>query len=158
VTAQGAGDGGTNEILHCFKRPASFEPIVQRSIGPFSEAAFKAPFAPQPGKLACPRSGNNEPFRLDLAVLDDFRPLKDERALASAQFPADSLHAHKAGRFVIAQDLQSPHGCFAFDISGECFGEMKLHQFRALGLVVGLASTLPTVIFALAFVRSCGPV
>src|SRR5262245_21476047 len=50
----------------------SFEPIIQRSVGPFSKLAFKAALAAQPGKITCPRSGNDKPCRLDLAVLDDF--------------------------------------------------------------------------------------
>jgi hypothetical protein len=49
-----------------------FEPIIQPSIGPFSELAFKAALAAQSGKIACPRSGNHKPGRLDLAVLDGF--------------------------------------------------------------------------------------
>src|SRR5256885_4181905 len=32
----------------------SFEPIIQRSVGSFSKVAFKAAFATQAGKLACP--------------------------------------------------------------------------------------------------------
>ena len=34
--------------------------------------AFQATLAAQPGKIACPRSGNDKPCRPDLAVLDDF--------------------------------------------------------------------------------------
>jgi hypothetical protein len=50
----------------------SFEPIIQRSVGRFSKVAFKAALAAQPGKITCPRSGDDKPTRLDLAVLDDF--------------------------------------------------------------------------------------
>jgi hypothetical protein len=50
----------------------SFEPIIQRPVGLFPKVAFKAALAAQPGKVTCPRSGNDEPCRLDLAVLDDF--------------------------------------------------------------------------------------
>ena len=50
----------------------SFEPIIQPSIGPFSKVTFKATLATQPGEIPCPRSGNDKPCRLDLAVLDDF--------------------------------------------------------------------------------------
>src|SRR5262245_17045142 len=41
-------------------------------IGSFSKVAFKAALATEPGKFTCPRSGNDKPSRLDLAVLDDF--------------------------------------------------------------------------------------
>jgi hypothetical protein len=51
---------------------ASFEPIIQRSVGPSTKLAFKAALAPQPGKTACARSRNDRPRRLDLAILDDF--------------------------------------------------------------------------------------
>ena len=51
---------------------ALFEPIIQRSVGPFPKLAFKAALATEPGKITCPRSGNDRPSRLDLAVLDDF--------------------------------------------------------------------------------------
>src|SRR5581483_3358923 len=71
----------------------SFEPVIQRCVRPFSKVAFKPALTAQPGKLSCPRSGNDKPCRLDLAVLDDFRTLKHEGALASAQFPMESLHA-----------------------------------------------------------------
>src|SRR5256885_7410969 len=84
----------------------SFEPIIQRAFGPFSKVAFKAALAAQPGKITGPRSGNDKPRRLDLAVLDDFRPLQHECALASTQCAAESLHADEAGGFVIASDLQ----------------------------------------------------
>ena len=50
----------------------SLEPIVERSGRPFSKVAFKAALAAQPGKITCPRSGNDKPCRLDLAALDDF--------------------------------------------------------------------------------------
>src|SRR6266498_3444253 len=76
----------------------SFEPIIQPSVGPFSKVAFKAALAAQPGKITCPRSGNDKPCRLDLAVLDDFLTLKHEGALASAQFSAESLHTDEAGQ------------------------------------------------------------
>jgi hypothetical protein len=60
----------------CDRQPTivatSFEPIVQRSVRPLSKLAFKAALAAQPGKITCPRSGNDKPCRLDLAVLDDF--------------------------------------------------------------------------------------
>src|SRR5437763_1052055 len=50
----------------------SFKPIIQGSVGPFSKMAFKAALAAQPGRITCPRSRNDKPCRLDLAVLDDF--------------------------------------------------------------------------------------
>src|SRR5262245_57951010 len=51
---------------------ASFEPIIQRSVGSSPKLAFKATLATQPGKTACARSRNDRPARLDLAILDDF--------------------------------------------------------------------------------------
>src|SRR5215467_8774148 len=51
---------------------ASFEPIIQRSVGSSPKLAFKAALATQPGKTACARSRNDRAARLDLAILDDF--------------------------------------------------------------------------------------
>jgi hypothetical protein len=77
---------------------ASIKPIIQRAVRPFTELAFKAALAAQSGKIARPRSRNNEPRRLDLALLDDFPALKYEGTLASVQLSAESLHANEAGR------------------------------------------------------------
>jgi len=86
---------------------ASFEPIVQRSIGTFAKLAFKAALATQPGKITCSRSGDDEPSCGDLAILDHFRAFEHEGALASAQLSAESLHADEARRFVVPENLQS---------------------------------------------------
>jgi hypothetical protein len=83
----------------------SFEPIIQRSIRPFSKVASRAALAAQPRKITCPRSGNDKPCALDLAVPDDFHTLKHEGSLAPAQFSAESLHADEAGGFIVASDL-----------------------------------------------------
>jgi DNA-binding response OmpR family regulator len=83
----------------------SFEPIIQCSVGPFSKLTFEAALAAQPGKITSPRSGNDEPFRIDLAPLDDLRTLKHKGTLASAEFSAESLHADHAGRVIVASDL-----------------------------------------------------
>ena len=82
-----------------------FEPIIQRSVRPFSKLALKAALPAQPGKITRARSGNNKPCCLDLAIVDDFLTLKHESALASAQFTAEPLHADQTGRMIVAQDL-----------------------------------------------------
>src|SRR5215471_10220651 len=83
----------------------SFEPIVQRTVGPFSKLTFKTAFAAQTRQITCPRSRNDKPRRRDFAVLDNFGTLKHEGALASAQFSAESLHADERRRSIIPQDL-----------------------------------------------------
>jgi hypothetical protein len=78
-------------------------PLFQfRNYEPFSKVAFKAALAAQPGKIICPRSGNNKPYSLDLALLHNFLILKHESALESAEFSAESLHADEAGRMIVA--------------------------------------------------------
>ncbi len=68
---------------------------------------FKAALAPQSGKIACPRSGNDKPCRLDLAPLDGFLTLKHKSAVAPAQFTGESLHADHAGRLVVFQNCSA---------------------------------------------------
>lgn len=79
----------------------SFEPIFQGSSGPLPKLPFKAAFAAQPGKLFCPRPGNNKPSGFNPAVLNYFRPLKNEGTVASPQLSAESLHADEGGRLVV---------------------------------------------------------
>src|SRR5262249_3355991 len=74
----------------------SFEPIVQRTVGPFSKLTFKTAFAAQTRQITCPRSRNDKPRRRDFAVLDNFGTLKHEGA---------SLHADERRRSIIPQDL-----------------------------------------------------
>src|SRR5689334_13022633 len=71
----------------------SFEPVVQRTVGSLSKLTFEATFAAQPGEITRRRSGNDEPCRLDLPLLDDFGTLKDEGTLAFVQFSPESLDA-----------------------------------------------------------------
>src|SRR5262249_49463261 len=80
---------------------ASFEPIIQRSVGPSPKLAFKAALATQPGKTACARSRNDRPRRLDLAILDDFVAWSHKGPVAPAESSAEALHADEAGRFVV---------------------------------------------------------
>jgi hypothetical protein len=95
----------------------SFDPIIQHSVGPISKIAFKATLAAQPGKITCPRSGNDKPRRLDLPVLDNFQALKHEVTLAPAQFSAESLHTDEVGRMIVARAARQPPG-----------GRVMIHQ------------------------------
>jgi hypothetical protein len=65
--------------------------------------AYKTALASQAGKITCPRSGNNNPCRLDPAVFDGFSTLKHEGAFAFGQFSAESLHADQAGGSIGAE-------------------------------------------------------
>jgi hypothetical protein len=72
ITLPAASFGPTLFIQLSMVVTTLFEPIIQPSIGPFSELAFKTALAAQSGKIASPRSGNHKPGRLDLAFLNGF--------------------------------------------------------------------------------------
>src|SRR5205814_9842703 len=114
--------------LHRLVRPhTSFKPIIQGSFGRFSEIAFKAALAAYPGKITCPRSGNDKPCRLDLAVLDDFLALKHEGALASAQFSLDrSRVACDLERVEVLLELDGPAVANRPDVGDLCFAFLSL--------------------------------
>src|SRR5262249_36788852 len=115
----------------------SFEPIIECSDGPFSEVSFKPTLAAQSRKIVGPRSGNDNPCRSDLPLLDGLVTLQHERALASTESSVKSLHADENCRLIVASHLQRPHRRFAIDISRERFVQMDLHEYRPRGLIVG---------------------
>lgn len=98
---------------------------------------FKPTLAAQSRKIVGPRSGNDNPCRSDLPLLDGLVTLQHERALASTESSVKSLHADENCRLIVASHLQRPHRRFAIDISRERFVQMDLHEYRPRGLIVG---------------------
>src|SRR5690242_861169 len=104
------------------------EPVVQRCIGSFSEAAGETALTPQACKLTRSRAGNDEPCRLDAAVPDDLRPLQHEGAVTPIQAAAESLHADHARSSIGTPNLQSANVRLAFEISSKDFFYVDLDE------------------------------
>ena len=69
-----------------------FKPVIQVSVRALSKLSLEAAISAQARKASGARPRNDEPGRLDLAMLNDFRALKYKRALAATECSAEPLH------------------------------------------------------------------